>query len=404
MGIREDLLKLAAEIGPRGACTAAESKAALYIRGRFEDRGLSTTTQEFSSIDTYSYLYVIYLAAAIICGYLSKWFPYYAAPVAVAFAVLFALDLETFPLVSRVLPHRPSRNIIAEQRGDNGRIGMVVVAHYDSARAALSFHPKLVGSFRSSFTMMIGAVFASAGLALANLIVMAVAGRTNLGVWIATAVLSTYLLFPLAIMLHREMAMDYTPGANDNASGVAAMLALMDKVSEEESRLPGVMFVATGAEEVGTAGMIEFLEAYGDKVKDALIVNLDNIGTGHVCYIDCEGMLLGHRSSPILLWLSSRVVQKQKFPIWRASYRLLSTDATPALARGYQAMSVMAFDDDGKLPNWHWETDTVDKIEMEHRGGARLSLEPGQARRAMNHPPVIPPSDPAHAARGSACH
>jgi len=52
--------------------------------------------------------------------------------------------------------------------------------------------------------------------------------------------------------------------------------------------------------------------------------------------------------------------------VWRAGYRLLSTDATPALARGYQAMSVMAFDDNGRLPNWHWETDTVDKIEMEN--------------------------------------
>jgi len=29
---------------------------------------------------------------------------------------------------------------------------------------------------------------------------------------------------------------------------------LMDKLSEEESRMPGVMFLATGAEEVGTAG------------------------------------------------------------------------------------------------------------------------------------------------------
>jgi hypothetical protein len=26
----------------------------------------------------------------------------------------------------------------------------------------------------------------------------------------------------------------------------------------------------------------------------------------------------------------------------------------------------MAFDDDGGLPNWHWESDTIDKIEMEN--------------------------------------
>jgi hypothetical protein len=371
MGIREDLLKLAVEIGPRGACTPAEKKAATYIRGRFEDRGLRTTTQEFSCINTYSYLYVIYLAVAAACGYLSIWFPYYVAPVAVIFAVLFAFDLETSPVISRILPHRPSQNIIAETSEEGGKIGMVVVAHCDSARAALSFHPKLVGNFRMSFSMMIGGIFLVAVLTLANLVVRAATGHTNLGVWIATAVVSTYLLFPLFSMLHRELKMDFTPGANDNASGVAAMLAMMDKVSEEESRMPGVMFVATGAEEVGTAGMLEFLGTYGERVKESLIVNLDNLGTGHVCYIDCEGMLLGHRSSPVLLWLSARVAETKRFPIWRAGYRLLSTDATPALARGYQAMSVMAFDDEGMLPNWHWETDTVDRIEIENIEAAR---------------------------------
>lgn len=369
--MREDLLKLAVEIGPRGACTAAERRAGDYVHSRFEGRGLRTETQEFSCIDTYSYLYIVYLAAVAACGYLSRWFPYYVAPFAVLLAVLFAFDLETFPLVSRLFPRKKSRNVVARTGGEGEKVSLVVVAHYDSARAAISFHPRLVGSFRLSFSMMIGGVFLTAALALANMVIRAVDGGVNQGVWVAAAVVSTYLLFPLVIMLHREIAMDYTPGANDNASGVATMLAVMDKVSEEESGMPGVMFVATGAEEVGTAGMLEFLKRYGGEVRDALIVNLDNLGTGHVCYIDRERMLLPHRSSPVLLWLSGRVAAAKSFPVWRAGYRLLSTDATPALARGYQAMSVMAFDDEGRLPNWHWETDTVDMIEIENLETAR---------------------------------
>ncbi|HEY5492972.1 MAG TPA: M28 family peptidase [Candidatus Anoxymicrobiaceae bacterium] len=366
MGIREDLLELAVEIGPRGAGTSGEEKAAAFIHERFQSRGLEASTQEFRSIDTYSYLYLIYMGVAVVCGILSKWFPYYVAPIAIIIAALFALDLETFPLISRLLPHKTSRNVIGEIPSESGRVGMVVVAHYDSAKSALSFSPSLVGNFRLSFSMMIGSIFLIALLTLANLIVMAAGSGTNLGVWIATLVVCAYLLVPITIMIHREATMGYTPGANDNASGVVAMLALADKMSEQESLTPGVMFVATGAEEVGTAGMIEFLKKSGEKVADSLIVNLDNLGTGHVCYIDCEGMLLGHRSSEVLLWLSDKVTEKKKFPVWRASYRLLSTDATPALARGYAAMSVMAFDDSGALPNWHWESDTVDKIEMEN--------------------------------------
>jgi Peptidase family M28 len=383
MGMRDDLLKLAVEIGPRGAGTQAEEMASRYIRERFEDRGLEVTTQEFSSISTYSYLYMIYLSIALIFGVLSYWtlLVYIAAPVALLNAALFALDLETFPVLSRVLPHRRSRNIVGELPAESGEVRMVVVAHYDSARSGLSFSPRLVRNFRLSFLMMVGGVLGVGALTTVNLIVRAASGHTNLGVWIATLVLSAYLLVPLAIMIHRELAMDYTPGANDNASGVVAMLAMVDKASEEESLLPGLMFVATGAEEVGTAGMIEFLKAYGHRLSDALIVNLDNLGTGHLCYIDSEGMLLGHNSSPVLLWLAGKVAAKQRLPIWRTGYRLLSTDATPALARGYQAMSVMAFDDDGRLPNWHWQSDTVDNLDMENLEIARAFLW-NLARRA----------------------
>ena len=39
-----------------------------------------------------------------------------------------------------------------------------------------------------------------------------------------------------------------------------------------------------------------------------------------------------------------------------------ATDATVALARGYRAMSVMAFDINGRLPNWHQPTDTVEGV------------------------------------------
>jgi hypothetical protein len=34
----------------------------------------------------------------------------------------------------------------------------------------------------------------------------------------------------------------------------------------------------------------------------------------------------------------------------------------------------MAFDDDGSLPNWHWESDTVDKVSMANIETARAFL------------------------------
>lgn len=371
MGVREDLLRLAVEIGPRGAGTHSEEKAASFLRERFEARGLQTSVEEFSSISTYSYLYIIYIGAAILGAWLSFWFVFAMAPIAIANAVLFALDLETYPLLSRVLPHARSRNVVGEIPSEGGKVGLVITAHYDSSRAALSFHPRLVGGFRRTLSLMIGCVFAVAALTFANLVVWLSTGITNFWVWIAGIVASAYLFVPLYIMIHREVVMTHTPGANDNASGVAAMLSLVDKMSEPESLVEGVLFVATGAEEAGTVGMIEFLKSHGGRIRDAFIVNLDNLGAGWLCYIDREGMLSGHRSDEVLLWLAGKVVEKKRLPLSRCSYRLLSTDATPALVRGYRAMSVMAFDDKGMLPNWHWETDTIENVDVSNIENAR---------------------------------
>ena len=385
MGAREDLLKLAVEIGPRGAGTAAEEKAASFIRERFAERGLTTSVEEFKTIGTYSYLYIIYLGFAILTAWLSYWFVFAAAPLALVNAALFALDLETYPVLSKLMARATSRNVTGEILSKDGRVGLVITAHYDSSRAALSFHPGLVSGFRATMSLMICCVFASLGLLIANLAVWIVSGSASLWVWIAGIAASAYLLVPLFIMIHREAAMRHTPGANDNASGVAAMLALVDKMSEPESLVQGVMFIATGAEEAGTVGMIEFLKKHGERVRDAFIVNIDNIGSGWLCYIDREGMLSARRSDEVLLWLAGKVVKKKRLPLARCPYRLLSTDATPALARGYRAMSVMAFDDRGMLPNWHWETDTVENVDMANIENARAFV--WNLARRMDLPP-----------------
>jgi Zn-dependent M28 family amino/carboxypeptidase len=123
-----------------------------------------------------------------------------------------------------------------------------------------------------------------------------------------------------------------------------------------------IWFVATGAEEVGTFGMQAFLKEFGPDLRDAAIINLDNIGSGSLTYVTREGMARHYDSDRRLLSAARRAVREADLPIKGHEYRGLSTDATPALARGFRAMSVMAFDVNGRLPNWHWATDTVDNV------------------------------------------
>ena len=126
-----------------------------------------------------------------------------------------------------------------------------------------------------------------------------------------------------------------------------------------------VWFVATGAEEVGTAGMEAFLGAYGDELRDALIINLDNVGSGQLSWVTVEGMARRYHANARLIGLAKRVSREHEILVKPRAYTGLSTDATAALARGFKAMTLMAFDSAGLPVNWHWKTDTSDQIEPE---------------------------------------
>jgi hypothetical protein len=126
-----------------------------------------------------------------------------------------------------------------------------------------------------------------------------------------------------------------------------------------------VWFVATGAEEVGTFGMQALLRDYGDELRDAFIINIDGCGAGQLYWASSEGMSRRYRADRRLVGLARRVSRETETMIKPREYKGLSTDASPALARGYHAMSIMAFDASGMPVNWHWNTDTVDNLDAE---------------------------------------
>lgn len=591
------LNQLAGEIGPRPATTDAEARAADYIQGVFEQRGLEVERQEFEAPRTYSWAYVIYHVVTIACAVGSRWAPWPTFAIALVVAVVFFYDLDTRFGLTSLMPKGPSQNVIARHlpkawRGERtSRI--VIVAHYDSAKSSLAFSPSMVKSFGFTFGLMKWCTY----LVPLAILVRAVpwTARYMPYTWYAAMIVSAYLLVPLIINVHRELFMKATDGANDNASGVATMLEVMDRVvpmaeggsasstgsmprvrrTEEDARAadvvpedtllqyspveapapapdvwattswdasdvtgagrqpdakpargqtemdlkaapvpaaspvpsassappaaserrhapsldmgldldidlvpaeptvprrvweqpddrtpapaaaphtapdpdaaapehkggirewlgvgrdfdarkkgrdigswdkfdeedddtgrkggaaamdeiddPGftaseaarirrrvtegldraladkeVWFVATGAEEVGTAGMKAFLKDYAADLRNAVIINLDNLGSGSLYYITEEGMSRHYDGDRRLISAAKRVVREHQMDIRGRAYRGLSTDATPALARRFRALSVMAFDINGRLPDWHWKSDTVDNVVPEN--------------------------------------
>ena len=183
-----------------------------------------------------------------------------------------------------------------------------------------------------------------------------------------------FVAYALVLLLHRELFFKHVPGANDNAAGVAVMLSLAEALALDAPADTEVVAVATGCEESGMWGMQNFLTTHKDELQRAWLINIDNVGAGEVFYTDAEGMLLRHHAGREVMDIAQKAGHAPGLHVVGHPFTLMSTDAEPALLRGYDAISVMAARD-GIPVNWHWESDTYDRIDPDTVDTAYRFLE-----------------------------
>ena len=233
--VMEHIHQLAGVIGPRPATTDAEASAADYIEDVFRARGLDVERQEFDCPRTYSWPLVVCHVLTISAAALSLVWSWPALALAALAAVLLWLEIEMRFSLSRFLPKGPSQNLIARhvpraRRGERLK-RVVILAHYDSAVSSLAFSPGLAKNIRLMGQLSLGATV----LTTLVILIGALPFAAEWGPWAGYVALAAaaYLLVPLFINVHRELFMHATDGANGNASGVAAMLGVMEATVPE---------------------------------------------------------------------------------------------------------------------------------------------------------------------------
>ncbi len=339
---------LAVRIGPRGSASEQEAQAAHFVAAQLRQAGFQVEIQGFLGPTSFSWAYLLIYSTFCLAAAAALVSPTLGFGLAVLAALAMVGENQARETVSQLLPKRPSRNVVARQ----GSLGLptqrvILTCHLDSARSAILWHPKLVAGFENSFRLMLAAM---AGLVLLT------ANPSPTNGWRAAVIgLGLYLFSSVLVMIHREFCMPLVAGANDNASGVAAAVAAAERCRLEETEL---WVVATGCEESGLVGMLRFLDSYRADLP-TIFVNLDNCGSGTPTVTRSEGMLRPYRCDPLL-------VQKATLAgLAPRPFHTMHTDLFCALTRGYRGISVMAFDQRGVLPNWHWKTDTVENIDFD---------------------------------------
>ncbi len=365
---------LAVTIGPRGSASKNEAKSATYIQEKLSNLGYAVTLDPFSTINSFSPVQLILIGGFVLSSSLFLIQPIIAGIVAIVFLSLYMLDINTRFSIAHFLPKKQSQNVRAQlpaSLNTNGtiRTKVVIMAHYDSSKAGLNFHPRLVAGFRNSFLLIVTSMVMITLCTVLGAIAMW-QGRTTMPFFYALTPFAIYLFVVTVMLIHRELFGNVTPGANDNASGVSVLLGVAKELIPNPPQHIDIEFLATGAEEAGMFGSLNYIKNYG--IVNTLFINLDNLGTGDLFITTSDGALRKFSVDPKLLAITQECIYTAPtLPVACHGYHLLATDATPILARGGQAISIMAQDKQGLLPNWHWNTDTVEHISSSNLNTAK---------------------------------
>jgi len=172
------------------------------------------------------------------------------------------------------VPAAPAANLIGVRPPSGTRVQVWLAAHFDSKGQRLSMLWRLV----------------AVALCVAGLVgVLAIAGlRSALGwrpAWGALAIPGAIG----ALLLARCRTRDDSPGAVDNATGVLAVLAVLDALPQDAA--VGVLFL--DAEEFGLEGARALVRERANLLQGAAIVNFDGL--------DDRGgtRVLEHRGGPV---------------------------------------------------------------------------------------------------------
>lgn len=358
-------------VGFRPPASEGERWASKYIAGELEKLGIEHQTEPFVSHKTFSYPVMIILSLSALGGLLACSHGFLGFLLVTLGAVAFYQEAHCRGWVSRFVPHDPSQNVVGRIRArGEPRRRVVVSAHYDTSRSGWYFHPRFVGGFRT-FTVM--TTLAVLGLPFFVLF----EGLFGWGLFGLLRNLATLWLFlNILVLLHREVYGKNVYGANDNASGTGVMLALAERLAGAPLQNTEVWVAATGCEEAGLVGMRAFLDRHEQELREALILNLDNVGAGELKYITGEGLIKAYPSDPELLMFAAEVVRENpELALAPQEYRGLPSDALGALIPGYRAMSIMALDEEGVIPNWHWETDVVENLDEKNLSDTERFVE-----------------------------
>lgn len=287
---------LSREIGPRPAGTEEEQESALYIADQFQqESGFRAEIEEFTSSANLEGARAIPAVLIIVVVILAMLFNVLTIPALVITLVavaIYASESFDHPYLSKALARGASQNVVAkyqlgkenQAQGKGSRSRKVVlVAHYDTGKVK----PGLIRFFES-LGLPLG--YIALGGMVATILLLCVRIFVGSGGGVATIVLNVLAgIALLAVALPVVKAVltrisPYNEGANNNASGVAALIEIARRISEGSASeadlaLSPEQVVMHGEQEARESGLVpENAELVYEPTQTQAFVEEDEFG------------------------------------------------------------------------------------------------------------------------------
>jgi acetylornithine deacetylase/succinyl-diaminopimelate desuccinylase-like protein len=347
--LRADVEALSAIV--RDSAGAGERASAQWIAGRLRESGASDVRIEPYRYRTgFALAQTLHAAAGLLATRLPRRFG-----LVLGAAALISLELDAsgrFQWLARLPPAGEGANVVSRiaPPGAAARKTIAVLAHHDAARTGLFWKAPVerFGRERRLRRKTIDPFLAG----FAPAFVLAPFARRASATVLALAALA-------GLDLVRGPTV---PGASDNASGVAALIALAERFAANPPAGAEIVLLAPGSEEAGMGGTAAFLHAHP---RPDLVLSLDTLGAGTPIVLRAEGALRSHAYRDEDLDLAGRGAARAGEPAperWRIGGW---TDAILARFAQIPAISLLSIGPDGVFSNYHRMTDTPAQVNWE---------------------------------------
>ena len=365
--VREDVDALV-DVGGRVAGSDAERRAARHAAGRLDAMGREADVEAISVFPSWHLAHVAHALLGILGSVVAVESPALGAAFAGLAVLSAALDATGVAHFARRLTgRRASQNVVSREDGDKPGT-LVLLAHLDTARSGAAFNRR-VEERRATLGRLLRRPLSPLGPLFWSLVVIFACAVLRI-VGLEGTLLTAVQFVPTAVLIvHLPLLVDIAlsepvPGANDNASGVAAVLELADLHGGKLEHFD-LWVVLTGAQESGALGMREFLRRHRGELDRGrtVFVNLDELGAGTVRFSRREGLLLTTRSHPQLVALCKELAEDDSEAGARPISIRSPTDAAAARAAGYPAITLTSRNALDYVPGHHTDDDTPGRLE-----------------------------------------